>query len=253
MRLLLALFLLTIVPFTAAAEEVVGGLSRDQVSITANFNGSDILVFGAVKREEPLNTESPLEVVITVSGPQQSLTLRRKDRRAGIWVNADTVKVDEAPSFYAVATSGPLTEVLTETEDLRHSITIPKAIRIVGAADADSDIDAFTDALIRIRTNNDLYQTLENTVNLFEETLFSTTIDLPANLVEGDYETTIFLTRNGQVLDDHTTILHVKKVGLERWIYNLAHQQPLIYGLLSLFIAIAAGWTASAVFRYLRF
>ncbi len=253
MRILSALFALFLTVSPVLAEEVVGGLSRDQVSITANFNGSDILVFGAVKREEPLNKEAPLHVIITVSGPDQAITVRRKDRRIGIWVNADTVEVDSAPSFYAVATSGPLSEVLTETDDLRHHITIPKAIRIVGAADADSDIDEFTEALIRIRSKSDLYQTLENTVNLFEETLFSTTIDLPSNLVEGDYETTMFLTRNGQVLDQHTTILQVKKVGLERWIYNLAHQRPLVYGLLSLFIAIAAGWTASAVFRLLRF
>lgn len=253
MRLFLALFVLHFATLTASAEEVVGGLSRDQVSITANFDGSDILVFGAVKRDAPLDTESQLGVIITVSGPQQSISVRRKDRRVGIWVNTDTVKVDHAPSFYAVATSGPLKDILTEIEDLRHTITVPQAIRIVGAADEDSNIDLFTEALIRIRTKNDLYQTLENTVNLFEETLFSTTIDLPANLVEGEYETKIYLTRDGKVLDDHTTFLQVRKVGLERWIYNLAHQRPLVYGLLSLFIAIAAGWMASSVFKYLRF
>ena len=44
----------------------------------------------------------------------------------------------------------------------------------------------------------------------------------------------------------------MRKVGLERLIYTLAHERPLIYGLLSLVIAIAAGWSASAVFRYIR-
>ncbi len=53
-------------------------------------------------------------------------------------------------------------------------------------------------------------------------------------------------------MDIHEKIIGVRKVGLERWIYTLAHEQPLIYGLLSLAIAIAAGWSASAVFRYIR-
>jgi hypothetical protein len=35
-------------------------------------------------------------------------------------------------------------------------------------------------------------------------------------------------------------------------IYTLAHERPLVYGLLSLFIAIAAGWMASALFRAIR-
>jgi hypothetical protein len=55
-----------------------------------------------------------------------------------------------------------------------------------------------------------------------------------------------------QVVDVYETTIAVRKVGLERWIYNLAHQKPLIYGILSLTIAILAGWLASAVFRLLR-
>lgn len=242
--------LLGIVPLNA--EEVVAGLSRDEVSITANFDGSDILIYGAVKRTAPPDAESDMGVIITVSGPSEPLKVRKKDRRLGIWINVDSVEIDSAPSFYAVSTSGPLGDILRETDDLRHSITIPKAIRLVGAADGLRDLEEFTDALVRIRMADDLYQVRENAVKLYEETLFSTAIDLPANLVEGDYLTHIYLTRNGQVIDDVTTIIQVKKVGLERWIYNLAHNQPLIYGLLSLFIAIAAGWLASAVFRYIR-
>ena len=33
----------------AAAETVVAGLSRDAISITTNFEGSEILIFGAVE------------------------------------------------------------------------------------------------------------------------------------------------------------------------------------------------------------
>ncbi|MGC1259467.1 MAG: TIGR02186 family protein, partial [Jannaschia helgolandensis] len=43
-----------------------------------------------------------------------------------------------------------------------------------------------------------------------------------------------------------------QKVGLERWIYALANEEPILYGLLSLFIAIVAGWGASAVFRLFK-
>jgi len=48
------------------------------------------------------------------------------------------------------------------------------------------------------------------------------------------------------------TTIDVRKVGLERFLFNLAHQQPVLYGLMSLAIAIAAGWGASAAFRALR-
>lgn len=245
---LLALFLILAMP--AKAEEIVLGLSRDEVAITATFEGSDILVFGAVKREAPIAEDSTLGVIVTVAGPDRPVMVRRKDRRLGIWVNTDAVEVDAAPSFYAVATSAPITEVLRDTEDLRHRITIPRAIRSVGATVDDSP--AFTEALMRIRAKSDLYQVLEGDVDLEQNTLFRTAITLPANLTEGDYEAHIFLTRDGSVIDEYITTIPVKKVGLERWLYNLAHQQALLYGLMSLAIAIASGWGASAAFSLLR-
>ncbi len=235
------------------AEEVVAGLSQNQVSITANFDGSEILIFGAVKREAPIPVEGgPLQVVITVAGPSQPVTVRRKEKRYGIWINTEAVEVDLAPSFYAIATSGPFSEVLTDVEDLRHHVSIPRAIRSVGAPMTVQDAASFSEALIRIRQRADLYQINEGTVEVSEETLFGTSVALPANLTEGDYTTRIFLTRDGRIVDEHETVIYVQKVGLERFLFNLAHERPLIYGILSLAIAIAAGWMASAVFRYLR-
>ena len=102
---LLALTLLLLVPLTSLAEEVVIGMSSDQVSINTNFDGSEILIFGAIKRDAPPPDGAPIEVIVTVSGPSEPIVVRRKEKRLGIWVNTDAVEVDLAPSFYAVATS----------------------------------------------------------------------------------------------------------------------------------------------------
>lgn len=252
MRWLLTVWVL-LAPALATAEEVVAGLSQNRVSITANFDGSEILVFGAVKREAPIqNDAGPLHVAIAVAGPSLPVTVRRKERVAGIWVNTDAVEVDSAPSFYAVATSAPFYEVMSNVEDLRHQVSLVRAIRSVGAPADVEDAEAFTAALMRIRTRADLYQLHENTVEVTDDTLFRTSVALPANLREGAYTVRIFLTRGGTVVDDFETVLDVRKVGLERFLYALAHERPLIYGILSLAIAIAAGWLASAVFRYIR-
>ncbi|TMM51621.1 TIGR02186 family protein [Sulfitobacter sabulilitoris] len=236
----------------AQTEEVVLGLSADKVSITTSFEGSEILIFGAVKRETPIPEGPPLEVIVTVAGPSAPLIVRRKEKRFGIWVNVDAVEVDRAPSFYAVVTSGPLRTVLRDIEDLRHKISVPRAIRSVGAPQSISDATLFTDALIRIRSRSDLYQLRESAVSVDEQTLFRTSVQLPAALTEGDYATRIFLTRGGQIVSQYQTTIDVQKVGLERWLFELSRGQPLIYGLMSLAIAIAAGWLASAAFRMLR-
>jgi uncharacterized protein (TIGR02186 family) len=249
LRLLIALLILAL---PARAEEVVLGLSSDSVSISTNFDGSEILIYGAIKRKEAIPEGSPLQVIVAVVGPSQPLTVRRKDRRFGIWVNTEAVEVDAAPSFYAIATSAPWTEVLSDTEDLRHKVSIPRAIRSVGAPMTVNDSQSFSEAVIRIRSANGLYQLNEGSVDLRQQTLFSTRIAMPANLTEGDYATRILLTRGGEVVGQYQTAIDVRKVGLERWLFSLSREQPLLYGLMSLAIAIAAGWGASAAFRILR-
>nr|WP_210730500.1 TIGR02186 family protein [Roseibacterium persicicum] len=234
----------------AGSETVVAGLSQEAISITANFEGSEILIFGAVRRDAPPPGAAPMEVIITVQGPSRPVTVRRKDRRFGIWVNTDLSEIDLAPTFYAVSTTGPLEAVLTQTEDLRHRVSVPRAIRAVGTGLIDQE--SFTEALVRIRTEGGAYQLNEGAVRFREETLFDTAVHLPAALTEGDYLTRIFLTRDGEVVDLFEQSIPVRKVGIERAIYTLAQERPLVYGLLSLVIAAAAGWAASALFRYIR-
>ncbi len=245
---LLVLFLLLAAP--VKAEEIVLGLSRDEVAITATFEGSEILIFGAIKRDAPVRTDSDLGVIVTIAGPDLPVTVRKKDRRLGIWVNTESVEVDVAPSFYAVATNRPLEEILTFTEDLNTRISTQRAIRSVGATI--DNAQSFTEALIRIRSDQGLYIKLPTGVLVQEESLFRTLIPMPANLTEGDYKAEIYLTRGGQIVDLYSTVIPVQKVGLERWLYNLAHDSAFLYGLMSLSIAIAAGWGASAVFTLLR-
>jgi len=247
LRFLCALLLM---PLPAAGEEVIAGLSQSRIAITTDFDGSEILVFGAVKREASTDNDLPLEVVIAVAGPSKPVLVRRKSKRLGIWVNTDVVEVDEAPVFYAVATSAPWETVLRDIEDLRHHVSIRRAIRSVGATVPDSE--AFTEALIRINENKGLYQTNIGAVAVNDQTLFSTSVRLPANLTEGEYHARFFLTRDGRVISTHDSIIDVQKVGLERFLFRLSREAPLIYGLMSLAIAIFAGWAASAAFRLAR-
>lgn len=232
-------------------EQVVAGLSNASVSITASFDGSEILIYGAVKREAPVPA-GDLDVIVTIEAPSQPATIWQKQRRFGIWVNTDSVRIGAAPSFYAVATTGPLEEILSPAWDSRYRISLPQSLRAFADTPAVADTRPFTEAMIRLRRQDGHYRLDESSVTLVEDTLFRTDIRLPANLIEGDYKTRIFLLRGGEVIDVYRAGIEVRKVGVERFLYNLAFDRPLIYGLMSLAVAVAAGWGASAAFRRLR-
>ncbi|MFO1204068.1 MAG: TIGR02186 family protein [Tabrizicola sp.] len=248
-----ALVLLLALALPAAANEViVSGMSQNRVSITADFDGSEILIYGAVKREAPPPKGGPLEVIVTVEGPSTPVAVRRKDRVAGIWINNASVHIDSAPSFYAVATTGPLNHILSDIDNLRYGITIERVIRAIGIADEADKAGEFVLALLRVRTNEGRYRILEGKVELTEDTLFRTDIVLPANLTEGEYKVRLFLLRDKRVIASQERVIGVRKEGLERFLFTMAKEQPLLYGLVSLVLAAVAGWAASAAFRLIR-
>lgn len=247
-----ALILLALALPAFAQEQIVAGMSQNRVSITADFDGSEILIYGAVKRDAPAPQGAPLEVIVTVEGPSTPVAVRRKGRVAGIWVNNASVNIDSAPSFYAVATTGPLNHILSDTDNLRYGITIERVIRAIGIAAEADKAGEFILALLRVRTNEGRYRVLEGKVELTEDTLFRTDVVLPANLTEGEYKVRLFLLRDKRVIASQERVIGVRKEGLERFIFNLAQEQPLIYGLVSLVLAGIAGWGASAAFRLIR-
>lgn len=246
----LLVFLLWAAP--VAAEEIVSGLSTTGVSINANFDGTAILIYGAAVRDAPPPSWPLLQVIVTVEGPSAPVIVRRKERVAGIWINRGAVRVDSAPSFYAVASTGVLDDILTETDDLRYRISLPLAIRAVGIAGEARNAPDYVEALQRIRSTEGSYRLSPDSVLLLQQALFRTDVVLPANLIEGTYKVRIFLTRGRNVVDFQENQINVRKAGLERFLFNLSQEQPLAYGLISLLIAGLAGWGASEVFRRLR-
>jgi uncharacterized protein (TIGR02186 family) len=249
-RLLLVILMLIGLP--ARAEQIVSGLSQSAVNINASFNGTGILIYGAVVRDAPPPTWPLLQVIITVEGPAVPIVVRQKERVAGIWINQGAMAIEGAPSFYAVMSTGPLADILTPAEDQVHRISIPMGVgevRMTAGAGATSEYLA---AFERIKQASGSYVLAPDSVLLLQQSLFRTEVALPANLIEGQYRVRMFLTRGGKVVDLHESRIEVSKTGLERFLFRLAQDQPLVYGIIALMIAAVAGWGASELFRRMR-
>jgi len=243
--ILLALF--GIAAVAQAEDRVVAGLSQHNVSLTTSFSGSQLFIYGAFDTENHKPTD--LDVIVAVTGPGERVEVRKKERQFGIWINGQGVEIDEAPSFYAVATTGSFRDTLNWTEDQRHRVGLDQVIRLIDAPEWVANREEYREAVARIREDQGLYSIQEGTVKVIDDKLFETRIMLPANLVEGDYKARIFLTQAGEVLDVFEDRVEVRRAGIGRWIYTSAKEWPALYGIASIVIALVAGWLASFFFR----
>lgn len=243
---------------TARAEQLITDLSDNKIAIRSNFTGTQILLFGAVEANSSGERTLNRDVILVVTGPAHPLTVRRKARVAGIWVNYVSLTFPKVPGYYAVASTRPL-EVTADVDVLRREqigidrvdFGTPVARSMDGSTqtlDPDEEKD-FVKALIRNKKRDRLYISDPGGITFLGQTLFRATVDIPANVPVGLYTATVFLLRDGKIVDAISSPLYIDKSGLERFIYRVAHTDALVYGLIAIFGAALAGWLASAVLR----
>lgn len=226
---------------TVSAQQLVADLTSHLIAITTGFTGAEVVLFGTV--------DAPGDVAIVVTGPRIDVTVRRKDRIAGIWLNAKSVRFEQVPSYYAVATSRPLDEIVSTPVLERHQIGLPH-LQLPTRRNLDPVERAdFRAALIRAKQRAGLYAISLGQVAFLGERLFRTNIFFPANVPTGLYNVEALLIRDGEVVSAQTTPLVVSKVGFSAEIYEVARNQPVLYGLAAAFGAAAMGWLAGVAFR----
>jgi uncharacterized protein (TIGR02186 family) len=237
-----------------AKESVQADVSARNVAVTSSFNGTEIVVFGAVDNSQQPSAESNYyDVVIVVEGVPGRIVARRKNNVAGLWLNTSSAIFDLVPSYYAITSTRPVEEIVPDEFRVLHGIGFHN-IRFRPAvgqqyALSTEDLNEFRDAIIRLKQKEGLYVRDNFGVAFIGRSLFRASIVLPANVTVGPFETRVMLFREDKLLSQYSVRLNLEREGLERHLHAFAFRYPTLYGLVTVAIAIAAGLVASTVFR----
>jgi uncharacterized protein (TIGR02186 family) len=250
-RLAFSLFWLAFSSGPVLAERLVLSLSSPQVAISSNFTGAEVAVFGVIERDRQSAARAgPYDIVITVRGPREAITIRRKDALGPLWINRDQQKFVSVPSLLGVYSTRPLSEITSLAMRRRARIGIEAIIASPDLTlERGGDDEPFRAALIRLKARDHLYAEPGAGVARVTETLFRAVIPLPATAPLGEYEIDAALLADGAVLGREEARFTVLKAGFEEQISAAARERPLAYGFGMAGLALAFGWLASIIFR----
>ncbi len=225
----------------ARGQYLIADLSDHRIEITSGFTGADVLLFGM--------REGDGDVVVVLRGPPEPLVVRRKARTLGLWLNRDDIVFTDAPGYYAVAASRPLAEIAAP--DLLEDLAIGfenLPLTLFEAAEP-NEVGIFRKALFRNMGKIGLYIGATAEITFVGSQLFRTRFEFPANVPTGLYHADVYLLDGGALVSRRTTALQISKTGFEAAMFSFARNQPLLYGLVAVAVALMAGWTAGVVFR----
>jgi len=206
----------------------------------AHFSGMQLFLFGA------RNTQG--DIVMVIRGPVRDYMLRKKERVAGIWLNTSRMKFFDVPSFYALATSKPLSE-MGETEAIERLGIGEKTLLPGYDVKALTNYTEYSEAFLHYQQAKKYYAKEPAPVEFMGNTLFKAAIEFPDNLPPGEYTAEIYLINGGKILGQQKIPLVVNKTGIDAWLYAYAHEWPILYGLSAVFFALGAGWFTGRIFE----
>jgi uncharacterized protein (TIGR02186 family) len=237
----------------AHAERLIVSVSNHRVTVTPNYAGEELVLFGSVEKEDktPANRNN-YDLVVTVSGPRADMVTRRKERRFGIWVNNDYRQFLRVPTYLAIFSNRPFEAIAPPEVQRRQQIGLNNVLLTQRVGPDYADVvpdDAFRSAFVRLRSEHGLYREATSAVTFLTPTLFRTGIPLPGEVPIGTYDVDIKLFADGALVTRTDTAFEIVKVGFEQFVATAARQNGFTYGLVTAFMALMTGWMASIVFR----
>ncbi|MEZ5995170.1 MAG: TIGR02186 family protein [Hyphomonadaceae bacterium] len=234
------------------ANDLPAAVAEEQISVSSDYRGSYITVFG-------LNPDrrGRGDIVVVLRGPNEAATVMRKRRVFGLWINGDPVRFSQAPEFFAVLSNRPLRQIANADSIWRYQLDPAASAQLASAVPAGGDPSAYRAALVRLRREQGLYQwysgrARENErggLTLYQGGLFRAVVRLPANAPIAQYHADTYLFRDGRLISSQRIPVTVSRVGFERTIHDLATNVSWFYGIVTVLLALLAGWGASVLFR----
>jgi uncharacterized protein (TIGR02186 family) len=230
---------------------LVPEVSQHNIEVRQGFTGADLLLYGAILDPQGRRPEQPYDIVVVLKGPTQPILLREKEKALGIWVNAESTAFRSAPSFFAVASSRPIDDIVDPLTAAIYELGLDYLqLSPAGAIDPEEQA-RFTAGLVDLRRRQGLYQEDGQGVTISGDVLYQATIALPSNVATGRYTAETFAITQGRVIASAVAEVEVAKEGFELLVAEQAEESSLLYGMTVVALSLFMGWAAGRIFAFI--
>ena len=245
----LALLLAAPLLLAQSEPQLVPDVSARSIEIRYTFAGAQLLLFGAILYPGGKVPQRPADIVVVLKGPVEPIVVREKQKIAGIWMNADKNRFRSAPSYYAVASSRPVRELVDERTAAIFELGLQDLQLSPGGGALPEKERRFEAGLLDLRKRQGLYVEHPGGVEISDGVLYRARIAIPSQVPVGTYTAETFLIDRGKVIAAATRDVEVGKAGFERFVALAARQHGFLYGLASVVLSLGLGLAAAMAFR----
>ncbi|MES2903054.1 MAG: TIGR02186 family protein [Pseudomonadota bacterium] len=227
---------------------LVPDVSARSIEIRYSFTGAQLLLFGAILYPGGRIPDRALDIAVVLRGPVEPILVREKQKIAGIWMNADSYRFSSAPSYYAIASSRPVRDLVDERTAAIYELGLRDLQLSPGGGALPDRERRFEAGLLDLRERQRLYAEDPKGVEISEGVLYRARINIPSQVPVGTYTAETFLIDDGRVVAVATKEIEIGKSGFERFVAVAARRYAFFYGLAAVLLSLGLGWAAAWIF-----
>jgi len=229
-----------VLPFLAWADgAIVIEPETDHVDITADFAGADVKTYGVI--------DGPGDLIIKITGPQQDVTLSRETKWGPFWIGGSKVDVAGAPSLLYLYATKPIASILPPAEQDKYRLRLEEVQIRIEPQLLENAKDAWRQAFFRLKEKEGRYLEDDHAIKVIRNRLVVSDIVLPGDTQIGKYEIETLLIKSGTVVGHDVSNFEVRQIGIEQSIWNAAHNDSWLFGIVCTLAAMVLGFTLNAV------
>lgn len=220
----------------------------EDLNIGVFYRGTKVVVQGDAPRGS--------DIIVRFVGVSSDLHLKKKGKVLGLlWMNLDSFTFKNVPNVFLVYSERDIKKCYSDNS-LKNSgawkLSLEALTNEIKVEPESGDREFLARELIKLKENQGLYAEVSGAVITGQANggrkSFEVSIPVPSSLVQGDYQIEIYAIQNGHILASLTKPIRTKLVGFPAFLFALAFQHALLYGLLATVVAIAGGLLMGLIF-----
>lgn len=246
--LLLVYSLFQLAAAKPASAMLTARANHDHITIDFFYHGSSVSVRG--------ESDPNVDLVIKITSPEGHQVLKQKGKVGGmLWMNVGQLKFEKTPNFYEVFSTKKVDDILSRDEMEKYTIGYPalqKHVEVTPVANEEEKTKWFSE-FVRFKEDSRVYATsvgkIETSLNKDGRQDYYILTDWPYQAQPGDYLVSVYAVKNGKVVEQAEAKVNVEQVGMVKALATMAKNSAAFYGILSIGVALGAGFGVSLVFR----
>ena len=229
-------------------DTVVTTTAVQEIDIKVQYSGNRIQFFGTI----PPDSDGVIVKLTSKHNPPVKLVM--KGKVIIFWMAVKQFEISGLPFMFKIHASGKIRDLVDNDEIQKYGLSYETLkgrmkLKFLKGKEESQDRDKIFNGYKKMKEKDSLYRIRENSIEVTKKRLFQHSFLFPDKACEGEYVAQTLVVKSGKIIGTSVDTIKIKKVGLEAWLTHTARENGLLYGIMAVCVAVAAGLFVGYIFK----